>query len=84
MKKNYVEFTQLTTRMLNAHTVPLASELQEEILKWLKDVNEVRAHRWFEKYWMGPRGNYTNASASYCGTNSAQGIESRRAVGGVT
>jgi hypothetical protein len=26
---------------------------------------------------MGPRGNYTNASAGYCGTNSAQGIESR-------
>jgi len=76
-EKNYVEFTQLTTRMLNAHTVPLASGLQEEILTWLKDVKEVRAHRWYEKYWMGPRGNYTNASAGYCGTNSAQGIESR-------
>jgi hypothetical protein len=79
--KNYVEFTQLTTRMLNAHTLPLACDLQEAILKWLKDVNEVRANRWFEKYWMGPRGNYsdcyTNASTGYCGTDSAQAIESR-------
>jgi hypothetical protein len=55
-EKNYVEFTQLTTRMLNAHTQPLACDLQEEILKWLKDVKEVRAHRWFEKYWMDPTG----------------------------
>ncbi len=76
-EKNNVEFTQLTTRMLHAHTQPLACDLQEEILKWLKEVKEVRAHGWFEKYWMGPSGNYTNASAGFCGTNSAQGIKSQ-------
>jgi hypothetical protein len=74
-EKNYVELTQLTTRILHAHTRPLACELQEETLKWLEEVEEVRAHHWFEKYWMGPRRNYINASACYCGTNPAQGIE---------
>ncbi len=64
-------------QMLNAHTLPLACDLQEEILKWLKDVKEVSAYHWFEKYWIGSQGNYTNASAGFCGTNSVQGIESR-------
>jgi hypothetical protein len=76
-EKNYVDFTQLTTRMLHVHIRPLACDLQEEILKWLKEVNEERAHRWYEKYWMGPSRNYTNASAGFGGTNSAKGIESR-------
>ncbi len=65
-EKNYVEFMQLITQMLQPHTQPLACDLQEEILKWLKDVKEARAHRWFEKYWMGSSGNYTNVSAGFC------------------
>ncbi len=68
-EKNYVEFTQLTTRMLNAHTVPLACELQEEILKWLR-MSMRSGHI------AGSR-NIGYASAGYRGTNSAQGIESR-------
>jgi hypothetical protein len=76
-EENYVEFTKLTTRLLNAHTPVLAMNIQDDIVTWLRDVGEDEAADWFYRYWTGPRGNYTNASAGYSGSNSAQGIESR-------
>jgi hypothetical protein len=52
----------------------LATGIQEEIIDWLHTVRENIAATWYEWYWSGNRGNYTNASASYSG-NNAQGIE---------
>jgi hypothetical protein len=74
---NYIEFTKLTTRFMDALTQQLATAIQDEIIDWLRIVGENGAAAWFERYWCGERGNCTNASAGYCGNNNAQGIESR-------
>jgi hypothetical protein len=55
----------------------LAAAIQDEIVGWLRRDGENGAAAWFERYWTGDRGNYTNASAGYAGNNNAQGIESR-------
>jgi hypothetical protein len=55
----------------------LAAAIQDEIACWLHTVGENCAAAWFERYWTGERGNYTNASAGYSGNNYSQGIESR-------
>jgi hypothetical protein len=55
----------------------LAAAIQEEIADWLCTVGENGAAAWFQRYWTGERGNYTNASAGYAGNNNAQGIKSR-------
>ena len=75
IEANYIEFTKLTTRLLDAHTTQLATAIQDEIFDWLRTVGENTAAAWFERYWTGDRGNYTNASAGYSGNNNAQGIE---------
>ncbi len=49
--------------------------LQADIVEWLKTAGEARAAAWFEKYWCGEKGNYTNATAGYVGNNMASGIE---------
>ena len=55
----------------------MAAAIQDEIVEWLRKDGENGAAAWFERYWTGDRGNYTNASAGYSGNNNAQGIESR-------
>ncbi len=74
---NYIQFTKLTTRLLDAHTTQFAHATQLEIVEWLCTEGENAAASWFERYWAGERGNYTNASAGYSSNNNAQGIESR-------
>ncbi len=55
----------------------MATAIQEEIADWLCHGGENGTATWFQRYWTGERGNYTNASAGYAGNNNAQGIESR-------
>jgi hypothetical protein len=54
---NYIEFTKLTTRLLDAHTQQLATAIQDEIIDLLRTVGENGAAAWFERYWCGKRGN---------------------------
>ncbi len=35
-KANYIQFTKLTTRLLDAHTPQLANAIQLEIVEWLR------------------------------------------------
>jgi hypothetical protein len=74
-EENYIEFTKLATRLLDAHTQQLAAVIQEELADWLCTVGENGAAAWFQRYWTGR--NYTNALACYAGNNNAQDIESR-------
>ncbi len=60
-EENYIEFTKLTTRLLDAHTQQLAAAVQGEIADWLCTVGENGTAAWFQRYWTGERGNYTNA-----------------------
>jgi hypothetical protein len=55
----------------------LANAIQLEIasVEWLRTEGKNTAALWFERYWTGERGNYTNALACYSGNNNAQGIE---------
>lgn len=55
----------------------MAKTIQIEIVDYLTEVKEDVAAAWFEEYWTGEHGNWTNAAAGYAGTNNAQGIESR-------
>ena len=49
--------------------------IQESIAVWMLSVDEKRAVVWWRTYHMGDLGNVSNASAGYCGTNMASGIE---------
>ena len=49
--------------------------IQESIAVWMLSVDEKRAAVWWRTYHMGELGNVSNASAGYCGTNMASGIE---------
>ena len=42
----------------------------------MKSKKEDVAANWFETYWTGEHGNYTNATAGYLGNNKSAGIES--------
>jgi hypothetical protein len=72
-EENYIEFTKLTTRLLDAHTKQLAAAIQDEIAGWLRTVGANGAAAWFERYWTGERGNYTNALAGYSGNKQRPG-----------
>ena len=50
--------------------------MQGLIVTWLKKMKEDVAANWFETYWTGEHGNYTNATAGYVGNNKSAGIES--------
>ena len=63
-------------RLLKAPTVEITRLLQKEIVEWLDIAGEFRAACWFEEYWCGEKGNYTNATAGYVGNCVASGIES--------
>jgi hypothetical protein len=63
-------------RLLKAPTEKITSLVQENIVEWLDSAREFRAASWFEEYWCGEKGNYTNATAGYVGNCVASGIES--------
>jgi hypothetical protein len=62
---------------LRAQSIEIASVIQASICAWLKEVNELRAARWFRRKWCGQRKNYTNASAGYVGNKVANSLESK-------
>ncbi len=63
-------------RLLKAPTEKITTLLQANIVDWLDTAGEFRAAAWFEEYWCGEKGNYTNATAGYMGNCVASGIES--------
>ena len=73
---NWIAFHKLAHRLLEAPTVEITHLIQDEIVQWLGEKKEKRAQEWFGTYWTGEFGNYTNATAGYCGFNKASGIES--------
>ena len=44
-------------------------------MQWLTAIKDFRAAAWFEPYWTGEFGNFTNATAGYVGLNKASGME---------
>jgi hypothetical protein len=50
--------------------------MQGVIVDWLKSKKEDGAANWFETYWTGEHGNYTNATPGHVGNNKSAGIES--------
>jgi hypothetical protein len=74
-EENYNKFHQLTARLLEAPTEKIMRLVQESIAVWLHSVGERRASEWWRAHHMGEFGNVSNASAGYCGTNMASGIE---------
>ena len=75
-EENFTEFHQYCHRLLEAPTVDITHTMQAVIVEWLKSKKELVAANWFEKYWTGEHGNYTNATAGYVGNNKSAGIES--------
>jgi hypothetical protein len=73
---NFIKFHQLAARLLEAPTEKIMRLIQESIAVWMLSVGEKRAAVWWRTYHMGDLGNVANASAGYCGTNMASGIES--------
>ena len=49
--------------------------IQESIAVWMLSVDEKRAAVWWHTYHMGDLSNVSNASAGYCRTNMASGID---------
>ena len=74
-EENFLKFHQHVSRLVKAPTVALTELLQSDIVEWLERVGEKRAARWFNDYWTGEHGNYTNATAGYVGNNMSSGIE---------
>jgi hypothetical protein len=74
-EKNFTEFHQYCHCLLEAPTVELTHTMQAVIVEWLKSKKEDVAANWFETYWTGEHGNYTNATAGYVGNNKSAGIE---------
>ena len=72
---NWIQFHKFTHRLLEAPTLGVTELIQDEIVEWLKEIKEMQAATWFETYWTGEFGNYTNATAGYVGFNKASGIE---------
>ena len=72
---NWIAFHKLAHRLLEAPTVAITHLIQDEIVEWLGEIKETRARDWFRSFWTGEFGNYTNATAGYCGFNKASGIE---------
>jgi hypothetical protein len=73
--ENYNKFHHLAARLLESLTEKIMHLVQESIAVWLLSVEEKRANVWWRTYHMGEFGNVSNASAGYCGTNMASGIE---------
>ena len=67
---------EVARRRVEAPTEAIAHMIQGHIVDWLRSVKETRASKWFETYWTGEHGNYTNASAGYVGNNKSTGCES--------
>jgi len=73
---NFELFHQHVARLLTAPTIELTRLLQDDIVQWLHSAREHCAAEWFEEYWCGEKGNYTNATAGYVANSLASGIES--------
>ena len=50
-EKNYVDFSKMVSRCLDAHTELFAHAIQSEIIDHLTDVDKEVAAVWFEEYW---------------------------------
>ena len=62
---------------MDAPTRAIQRLLQEQLTRELHGLGEHRAAAWYEETWTGEHGNYTNASAGYCGTRTSAGCEVR-------
>jgi hypothetical protein len=55
----------------------MARIVQGKIADWLQSVGEDEAADWFQKYWCGPRGNWTIADSGVGGVPNGCGPESK-------
>ena len=55
----------------------MARIVQGRIIQWLRSVGENVAANWSEKYWTGPRGNWTIADSGVGGVPNGCGPESK-------
>jgi hypothetical protein len=55
--------------------VKITCLIQADIVEWLETAGEFRAASWFEEYWCGEKGNYSNVTAGCVGNCVASGIE---------
>ncbi len=62
---------------MDAPTLKIQELLQETLVRELHSRGEHRAAVWYEDTWTKEHGNYTNASAGYCGNRTSAGCEVR-------
>ena len=74
---NYRSFHRQVTRCINVPNWGMAHIVQCKIVDWLRSVGEDEAADWFEKYWCGPRGNWTIADSGVGGVPNGCGPESK-------
>ena len=75
IEENYIWFSQVLQRHLEAPTIEITRLLQAMIVQELINRGEQGAAEWYEATWTGEHGNVTNATASYCGNNTSAGLE---------
>ena len=75
IEENYIWFSQVIQRHLEAPTIEITRLLQAMIVQELINRGEQEAAEWYEPTWTGEHGNVTNATASYCGNNTSAGLE---------
>ena len=62
---------------MDAPSLKIQDMLQEILVRELHSRGEHRAAVWFQDTWTKEHGNYTNASAGYCGNRTSAGCEVR-------
>ncbi len=75
IEENFIWFSQVVQRHLDAPTIEITRLLQAMIVQELINRGEQVAAEWYESTWTGEYGNITNATASYCANNTSAGLE---------
>ena len=73
----YEEFHRIIARAINISNWEAARIVQGKIVEWLRSEDETEAADWFQKYWCGPRGNWTIADSGVGGVPNGCGVESK-------
>ena len=72
---NFLYFHQTVARIFDGPTLDIQELLQRHLVMELHRRDKHRAAVWYEDTWTGEHGNYTNASAGYCGNRTSAGLE---------